>query len=268
MHHGLAGGRRVSMERADHSRVYAERGRRGFVERPYAYHGHDFARRSYYYHGRAYDRYYRGYGYRGVYLNVYAPGFYYAPAFYGWAYNPWAVPITYGWGWAGNPWYGYYGGYFTPYPVYPSAAFWLTDYIISQDLQAAYAAHQEAAEAAAAEAPAGGPPVLTPEVKQMIADEVRAQLALENQEAGQNAQQQDVDPGSSGIARMLSDGRPHVFVAGGSLDVVGCVFPAGVRHQRRRCAAAAEPAASRCDIGQSRGAGQQGRAGVRRSPAP
>ncbi|MGA7857837.1 MAG: hypothetical protein WCA11_07925, partial [Terracidiphilus sp.] len=220
VHRGLAGGRRVSMERADHSRVFAERGRRGFVERPYSYRGHDFARRSYYYHGRAYDRYYRGYGYRGVYLNVYAPGYYYAPAFYGWAYNPWAVPIAYGWGWGGSPWYGYYGGYFTPYPVYPSAAFWLTDYIISQDLQAAYAAHQEAAEAAGAAQAAGGSPELTPEVKQQIADEVKAQLALENQEAGQNAQQQDADPASSGIARMLADGRPHVFVAGGSLDVV------------------------------------------------
>lgn len=217
VHHGLAGGRRVSMERADHSRVFAERGRRGFVERPYAYRGHDFARRSYYYHGRAYDRYYRGYGYRGVRLNVYAPGYYYAPAFYGWAYNPWAVPIAYSWGWGGNPWYGYYGNYFTPYPVYPSAAFWLTDYIISQDLQAAYAARQEAAaEAAAGASP---PAAMTPEVKQMISDEVRAQLALENQEAGQNAQQQDVDPASSGIARMLSDGRPHIFVAGDSVDV-------------------------------------------------
>jgi hypothetical protein len=218
VHRGLGGGRRVSMERHDGSRVYAERGRRGYVERGYNYHGHDFARRSYYYHGRAYDRFYRGYGYRGLYLNVYAPGFYYRPAFYGWAYNPWAVPIAYGWGWGGNPWFGFYGGYFQPYPVYPSAAFWLTDYIIAQDLQAAYAAHQEAAEAAAAPA-AGGPPVLTPEVKQMIADEVRNQLALENAEAGQNAQQQDVDPGSSGIARLLSDGRPHVFVAGGNLDV-------------------------------------------------
>jgi hypothetical protein len=220
VHHGLSGGRRVSVERADHSRVFAERGRRGYVQRGYSYHGHDFARRSYYYHGRAYDRYYRGYGYRGVYLNVYAPGFYYAPAFYGWAYNPWAVPITFGWGWAGNPWFGFYGGFFAPYPVYPSAAFWLTDYIISQDLQAAYAAHQEAAEAAAAPAADGGAPVLTPEVKQMISDEVRNQLALENQEAAQSSQQQDVDPGSSGIARMLGDGHPHVFVAGGSLDVV------------------------------------------------
>ena len=219
VHHGLGGGRRVSMQRHDGSRVVAERGRRGYVERGYSYHGHDFARRSYYYHGRAYDRFYRGYGYHGLMLNVYAPGFYFRPAFYGWAYNPWVAPISFGWGWGvATPWYGYYGGYFQPYPVYPSAAFWLTDYIISQDLAAAYAAHQEAAEQASAP-PAGGQPALTPEVKQMIADEVKAQLALENSEAGQNAQQQDVDPGSSGIARLLSDGRPHVFVAGGNLDV-------------------------------------------------
>ena len=219
VHHGLTGGRRVSMERHDGSRVYAEHGRRGYVERGYSYHGHDFARRSYFYHGRSYDRFYRGYGYHGLMLNVYAPGFYFRPALYGWAYNPWAAPIAFGWGWGvATPWVGFYGGYFQPYPVYPSAAFWLTDYIISQDLAAAYAAHQEAAEQAAAP-PADGQPVLTPEVKQMIADEVRNQLALENAEAGQNAQQQDVDPGSSGIARLLSDGRPHVFVAGGNLDV-------------------------------------------------
>jgi hypothetical protein len=220
VHHGLNGGRRVSIERHDGSRVYAERGRPGYVQRGYAYHGHDFARRSYFYRGHEYNRFYRGYGYRGLYLNVYAPGFYFHPAFYGWAYNPWAAPIVFGWGWAGNPWFGVYGYYFQPYPVYPSAAFWLTDYIISQNLQAAYAAQQAAAETAPApDAAAGGQPVLTPEVKQMIADEVRNQLALENQEAAQNAQQQDVDPGSSGIARLLSDGKPHVFVAGGSLDV-------------------------------------------------
>ena len=220
VHNGLGGGRRVSVERADHSRVVAERGRRGYVERGYSYHGHDFARRSYYYHGRAYDRFYRGYGYHGMMLSVYAPGFYFRPGFYGWAYNPWAVPIAFGWGWGGSPWYGYYGGYFQPYSVYPSAAFWLTDYIISQDLQAAYAAHQEAGENdGGAVAGNGGPPVLTPEVKQLVADEVRQELALENQEAAQNNAGQDVDPGSSGIARLLSDGRPHVFVAGGNLDL-------------------------------------------------
>jgi hypothetical protein len=219
VHHNLGGGRRVSVERHDGSRVVAERGRPGYVQRGYSYHGHDFARRSYFYHGHEYNRFYRGYGFHGLMLSAYAPGFYFHPAFYGWAYNPWAAPIAFGWGWAGNPWFGFYGGYFQPYPVYPSAAFWLTDYIISQDLQAAYAAHQEAAEEAGAPPAAGGQPVLTPEVKAMIADEVKNQLALENQEAQQNAQQQDVDPASSGIARLLSDGRPHVFVAGGNLDV-------------------------------------------------
>ena len=210
------------MERPDHSRVFAERGRRGFVERPYSFRGHDFARRSYFYHGREYERFYHGYYYRGVYMNVYGPTVFYRPAFYGWVYNPWAVPIVFGWGWSGSPWYGYYGGYFQPYPVYPSAAYWLTDYMISQDLQAEYAAQQAAGaeEAAAGPPPSGGPPMLSPEVKQQIADEVRDQLALENQEAGQNAQNQDVDPGSSGIARMVSDGRPHAFVVGDPVDVV------------------------------------------------
>ena len=54
----------------------------------------------------------------------------------------------------------------------------------------------------------------------MISDEVSRQLALENQEAQANAQKQDVDPASSGIARMLGDNQTHVFIAGSSLDVV------------------------------------------------
>jgi hypothetical protein len=220
IHHGLNGNRAVHVERPDHSRIYGERGRPGYVQRPYSYHGHDFGRRNYFYHGHEYSRFYRGYGYRGVYLNVYAPGFYYHPAFYGWAYNPWVAPIHFGWGWGGAPWYGYYGGYFAPYPVYPSAAFWLTDYLVAQELQAAYAAHQEAGEAAPAPPEGGGgPPALTPDVKQEIADEVKGQIALENQEQQQNAQNQDIDPGSSGIARLLTDGRKHVFVVGSALDV-------------------------------------------------
>jgi len=220
VHHGLNGNRAISVERADHSRVFAERGRPGFVQRPYSFHGHDFAQRTYFYHGREYSRFYHGYAYRGLYLNVYAPGFYYRPAFYGWAYNPWAMPIVFGWGWGGDPWYGYYGYYFQPYPMYPSAAYWLTDYMISADLQTAYAAHQEAGEADGAPPAEAGPPELTPDVKQQIADEVRNQLALENQEAQQNAQQQDIDPASSGIARLVSNGRPHVFVVSSAIDVV------------------------------------------------
>ncbi len=224
VHHGLNGNRRVSVDRPGHGRLVAERGRPGYVQRGYNYHGHDFGRRAYYYHGHEYNRFYRGYGYRGVYLNVYAPGMYYRPGFYGWAYAPWGMPVSYGWGFAGNPWYGYYGYYFAPYPSYPSASYWLTDYMISSDLQNAYAAHTEAGEMdGAPPAGNGGQPELTSDVKQQIADEVRNQLALENQEAQQNTQQQDVDPGSSGIARIISDaarGKTHIFVVGASLDVV------------------------------------------------
>ncbi|MFI5116803.1 MAG: hypothetical protein ACHP8B_08900, partial [Terriglobales bacterium] len=86
VHHGLNGNRRVSVERADHSRIVAERrGRGGYVQRPYTYHGREFGRRSYYYNGRVYNRYYRGYYYGGGYVNVYAPAYYYGPGFYGWA---------------------------------------------------------------------------------------------------------------------------------------------------------------------------------------
>jgi hypothetical protein len=218
IHHGLNGSRRVSVERADHSRIVAERGGRGYVQHPYMYHGHEYGARRYYDHGRYYNAYYGRYAYRGVYVDVYAPAVYYPPAFYGWAYNPWATPVVYaGWGWAGSPWYGAYGAWFTPFPVYPSAAFWLTDYLIAASLQAAYAEQVEAQVAAAAN-PDAAP--LTPEVKKMIADEVQRQVALENAEATQNAQGQDIDSGSSGIARMLSDNQPHVFVAGSDLDLV------------------------------------------------
>jgi hypothetical protein len=221
IHHGLNGNRRVSAERADHSRVVSERGGRGYYQqRPYGYRGHEYARRTYYDHGRAYDRYYNRYAYRGVYLNGYAPGFYFAPAFYGWAYNPWIAPVPYAWGFVGNPWYGFYGAYFTPFPVYPSASVWLADYLISQSLAANYAAQQAAAAASQQQAMAPDAAPLTPDVKNMIADEVKRQIALTNQEAQVTAANNVPDPAGSGIARMLSDNVQHVFVAGADLDVI------------------------------------------------
>lgn len=219
IHHGLNGSRRVSVERADHSRIVADRRGHGYVQRPYMYHGHEFAHRTYYRDGRAYDRFYRRYPYRGVYVETYAPAFYYRPAFYGWVYNPWAVPVAYTWGFVGAPWYGFYGVYFAPYPVYPTASLWLTDYLISQSLAAAYQDQVAAAQAQAAAADAPPPAPLSPEVKQEIADEVQRQIALENQEAQMSAQNQEPDPASSGIQRMMTDGVQHVFVAGSNIDV-------------------------------------------------
>ncbi len=210
VHHGLNGSRHVMVERGDHSRVYVGRGGRGYVQRPYMYHGHEYARRSYYRDGHYYHAYYGRYYYHGVYVNPYYPSFYYRPAFYGWVYNPWVNPIAYGWGWAGNPWYGYYGAYFTPYPAYAGPSLWLTDYLIANSLQAAYQA-----QAAAMVNPAP----LTPEVKQLIADEVKQQVALENTEAAAANPNAEPDAASSSVQRLLTDGRAHVFVAGQDLDV-------------------------------------------------
>jgi hypothetical protein len=220
IHHGLSGSRSVRVERADHSRIVAERGGRGYVQHPYMYHGHEYGHRTYWEHGRGYDRFYARYPYHGVYVEMYSPAFYYPPAFYGWAYNPWAVPIAYpvaAWGWGGAPWYGFYGAYFTPYPAYASASLWLTDYLISNTLAAAYQANVDAQVQAQAQLAANAA-VMTPQVKDMIAAEVQRQIAIENAESAQQAA--GPNPAVSGVQRMLSDNQSHVFVAGKPLDVV------------------------------------------------
>jgi hypothetical protein len=219
IHHRLAGGRRVEVTRADHSRVVAEGGRRGFVERPYLFHGHEFAHRTYFVNGRAYDRFYGRFEYRGAVLAVYAPVSYYPTAFYTWAYYPWAAPVPYAWAWAGNPWFAYYGAYFTPYPVYANSSLWLTDYLISQSLTGAYEA-QIAAQVALNQPLPPGQVILTSDVKQAIADEVGRQVRLEFNEAQQNSQHSDFDPASSSVATLLTGNAPRVFVAGTALDLV------------------------------------------------
>ena len=220
VHRGASGVRNVRVEREDHSRVFVGRGGHGYVQGRYMYGGHEFGHRTYYEHGRAYDRFYRRYDYHGVYLEGYAPVRYYAPAYYGWAYAPWAAPAPYAWGWVGNPWALYYGAYFTPYPVYASPAFWLTDYMISASLAAAYQAQLDAANGGPPPAFAAPPTPLTPEVKQLISAEVQRQIALENAEAQQVAKNTEPDPASSGIVRMLTDNASHVFVAGADVDVI------------------------------------------------
>jgi hypothetical protein len=189
INHGAHGERRFESRRRDGGRVVGYGHGRGYAEHGYYRGGHPYMRRTYYYGGHRYAYAYRGYYYHGYAYYGYVPPYYYAPGFYGWAYNPWAAPVAYGWGWGGAPWYGYYGYYFNPYPVYASPAFWITDYLLAANLQAAYEARAAAqananADAAAEEQPAsGGPVALSPEVKQQIADEVRAQIAEQQQAA-------------------------------------------------------------------------------------
>jgi hypothetical protein len=236
INHGLHGGRTVVAER--NGRTIVTTGRRGgYVQRPYlTRNGRTYYQRTYVVGGRSYARVYRGYDYRGVRYYGYAPGYYYHPVFYGWAYNPWVAPVYYSpvaWGWAGTPWFGFYGGFFTPYPVYPTAALWLTDYLIAANLQAAYQAQAEA-NAAAGQAYQGGqqappdnsgPPPgegpaasnqtpLSPEVKQAIADEVRQQLAAEKAAAASP----QAAPASDQVPDALNPAE-RVFVVSASLDV-------------------------------------------------
>ncbi len=199
--HGMHGGRRVVGEH-NGARVVNTGRHGGYVQRPYLNRGgHSYYSRTYYHGGRYYSGVYRGYYWGGHNYYGYYPGVWYHPGFYGWGYAAWGAPVYWGvgaWGWGGAPWFGFYGGFFAPYPFYAGPAFWLTDYIVAAQLQAAYAARAEAsADAAAgdgdggdpgpAPAAASGPVALTPEVKQAIADEVKAQLASQQAQAAQNS---------------------------------------------------------------------------------
>ena len=229
---GPGGERRTEVERADHSRLVAYGHGRGYVEHRYEYGGHPYYARGYYYNGGYYRGYYRGYYYNGAYLYGYQPAYYYPGVYYGWAYNPWPAPVAYGWGWGAAPWYGYYGAYFAPYPVYPSAAFWIADYMVAASLAEAYAAAAANNAAGlhtinparliyASYDPSTGTtsPTMTKEVKDAVADEIKLELA-----AGQKTPE-----GNSGsLEALLADGKPHVFVASAGLTVTSSGQECGI----------------------------------------
>lgn len=210
--HGLNGSRRIESTH-NGARIVSTGKGSGYVQRSYATrNGVSYVSRTTVINHVSYTSVYRSYSYGGYCCYYgYHPAFFFAPVFYGWAFNPWPAPVYFGWGWGAAPWYGYYGWYFAPYPVYPSAAFWLTDYLIAANLEAAYAARAAANDAAANDAPPSsgggnasasggnsGSVTLTPEVKQAIAEEVKAQLAEQQAQAGSQNQASSGDQASSG----------------------------------------------------------------------
>ena len=224
--HPLRGPRTVVKE--TNGRTIVATGRQGgYVQRPYfSRDGRSYVQRTYVVGGKSYVSVYRSYTYGGVVYYGYAPAYYYQPAYYGWAYNPWGAPVVYGpaaWGWVGSPWYGYYPGYFAPYPAYASASQWLTDYLLAANLQAAYAANAQA-EATAADAGTAPPDrsaaaaapqtPLSPETKQLIADEVKKQLAASQSAASSK--------GAAAPTADLPDAlnpAERIFVVSSHLDV-------------------------------------------------
>ena len=212
VYHEPTGVRRVEVERPGSQVVVAVAPGRGYVQRPVVVQDRQFLKRTYFVGGRPFVQVYRPVAYRGVWFQIYTPVRFYRPSFFAYLFNPWLTPVAWGWGWGASPWYGFYGGYFTPYAYYRSPALWLTDFFIASTLQAAY---QERMAAGMAPAPvAGGEVALSPEVKQLVADEVQRQLERERAEGQSPSAYYGAD-----AAPVWADNTSHVFVAYTALGV-------------------------------------------------
>ncbi len=206
VYHAPNGVRHVEVVHPGDRVIVAEAPGHGYVQRPIVFRDRRFVKRTYFYGGVSYARVYRPVTYRGAFLEIYTPVRYYRPAFYAYAFNPWPTPVAWTWGWGGSPWYGYYGGYFVLYTYYRSPAMWLADFFIASTLQAAY---QERMAAGVTPMPAAeGEVVLSPEVKDLIADEVRRQIERERAESQSAAAGYPSDDTPE-----WADNRSHVFVA-------------------------------------------------------
>ena len=237
--HGVHGGRTI-VSTHNGARVVTTGRSGGYVQRNYVVrNGNTYVSRTYVVNNVTYTSVYRSYSYGGYCCYYgYAPAYYWHPVYYGWAYNPWPAPVYYGWGWAGDPWYGYYGPYYyAPYPVYPSAAFWITDWMIAASLQAAYQASLEADAldplgpdfplvAGLGRIPvapdASKSVVLSKEVKDQLAEEIKTQLAADQAEAGKGKSSGGSSGGqTSGGGTLPSlDPKWRVFVVHNELSVV------------------------------------------------
>jgi hypothetical protein len=208
----------------------------GYVEHNVVIGNQTYVQRTIVVNGGITTRMYVGYPYGGgIFLNRFVAPVYFAPGFYGWTYDAWGNPVPYGWGWMGDPWYMGPNPYFAAYPGYPGAAFWLTDYMFGQTLQAAYQMQADAAldkaaldnnsadYAADASAPSGdnsddlaadaNTPV-TPAIKDQIATEVKQEIS--DDKAASGAQTQDAS--NNEIASALSR-QNYIFVVANNLDV-------------------------------------------------
>lgn len=236
----LNGSRTIVSER-NGQRIVSTGGERGYLQRNYVERGgRTYVQRTYVVNNTTYVNVYRTYSYRNVTYYTYVPAYYYRPVFYGWVYNPWPAPVYFAWGWNSEPWYSPYGYYFTPYPTYPSAAYWMTDFIISENLRAAYEAGAASANSGSTggydQQPDSNSQALSPQVKEMIAEEVKAQLAAEREAAAQGANTTPSSaPASSGAN---SDQLPpaldpnlKVFIVTTAMDVTAegqaCSLSAG-----------------------------------------
>jgi len=227
--HTPDGGRRIEVKRPDgRIIVTSAHGGHGYSQRPIIVGGRTYVSRTYVVGGMVHARAYRPYMVGGRTFYRYTPSRYYRTSYYRGFYRPWARPYAYGWGWRRDPWYGYYGGYFSPMPVYASPAFWMADFIIAATLRDAYQARMEANVANAGAPMTGGQP-MSPEVRQLVADEVAKQIA-EHEAMQRQAAAKTSAPEPDGAA-WFSGTYPRIFVASapvtGMANDVDCPINAG-----------------------------------------
>jgi hypothetical protein len=214
--------RSIMTVRPDKSVLVSTGPHRGYLQRTVVHNKKTLIKRTYVENNTAYTRVYSNYTYRGVAMQSYVPETYYAPAFYGWAYDPWRTPVRYSWGWQRDPWYESNSGYFTPLPVYPNSSLWLTDHLLAETMRAAYLARS--AENSPEQAQSTTP--ITPEVRGMIALEVKKQLAQEKEAA----KHPEKGANYGKLSTAMSDPN-HMFIVSGNLDVTAgdqmCSLTAG-----------------------------------------
>ena len=214
--HEVDGGRRILVNQPDRTRIFAASRGVQYVQHPYTYGGRAYDHRTYYFQGKTVHRYYRPYTYGGASLDAYAPTRFYPINFYRWTVTRFK-PTPFQWNYTNQSWYRHYSGYFTPDSSYSSPLPWLVDFVIGASLATAYNAEQQSRQAPP---PADSSSAVTPQVKQLVAEEVRRQVGEEALEAQQNARNVDPPPGAGGVVAELSDRQVHAFVVGSDLDLV------------------------------------------------
>ncbi len=221
----VRGNHRYEVARPDHTRFVGVGAHRSYMERPVA-NRPGYVSRTYVVGKQTYARVYQ----RAVYQNVayyrYVPGFYFNPNYYGWIVDPWASPMSYAWDWYGDNWYNFWNSYFSPYPTYPDASLWLTDYTLAQNLQQAYdnqtaAGPDDQPPAAAPTADNAQPRLITPAIKQALADEIRQQVEAERAAAAQPAAATAVPPPPKDQPPPALDPKIRTFVVSQPVELDG-----------------------------------------------
>src|SRR5580700_2250890 len=235
IHHALDGSRHVLVEQPDGSRIVAPSRGVPYVQHPYIFQARAFDHRTFYDRGQLTHQFYRPYNFGGTTLDVYAPQRFYPGSVYQWATSRYRAPLVPSWNYVSTsaPWFTHYRDYFTPEASYSSPIGWLTDFVLATSLIAAYDTHRPAASAPAA--PSSAAPAaavsqgaaapaptaaITPQVKDMVADEVDRQVKQESLEARASAQDKQPPEGSGSVVEELNDREPHVFVVAADLDLV------------------------------------------------